>query len=94
MPTGRRFGLSLFGASYGSHLGLSIIRRHPEIVERAVLGGIEGPDQTIKLPVNVESHLSEVSRLIAADPSTGKLLPSFRLLLRKMIREVSLKQSR
>ena len=81
----------LFGASYGSHLGLSIIRRHPEIVERAVLGGIEGPDQTIKLPANVESHLSEVSRLIATDSAAGKLLPNFRLLLRKTIREVSRK---
>src|SRR5438552_694320 len=58
----------LFAASYGTHLGLSIIRRHPDLVERAVFGGIEGPDQTIKLPLDVETHLAKVSNMIAADP--------------------------
>ena len=78
----------LFGASYGTHLGLSIIRRHPEIVERAVFGGVEGPDQTIKLPANVEHHLSDISKLIAADPNAGKLFPDFRVFLINLLREL------
>jgi pimeloyl-ACP methyl ester carboxylesterase len=68
----------LFGASYGSHLGIAIVRYHPEVVERAVLGGIEGPDQTIKFPANADAQLSAVSKLIASDPDAGKVLPDFR----------------
>lgn len=34
--------IRLFGASYGSHLGLSVIRRHPALVDRAVLGRSKG----------------------------------------------------
>lgn len=38
--------ISLIGGSYGSHLGLQIMRMYPTNVERAVFHGIEGPDQT------------------------------------------------
>ena len=52
--------IRLFGASYGSHLGLSILRRHPVLVQRAVLGAIEGPDETIKLPSAADEQLARI----------------------------------
>ncbi len=36
----------IFGGSFGSHWGMAILRKHPEIVARAVLHGNEGPDHT------------------------------------------------
>jgi pimeloyl-ACP methyl ester carboxylesterase len=78
----------LFGASYGSHLALAIIRYHPEIVQRAVIGAIEGPDQTIKLPANADSQLAKVSRLIAADPRAGKLLRDFQASVVSLIKQL------
>jgi pimeloyl-ACP methyl ester carboxylesterase len=42
--------IDLIGSSYGSHLGLTVIRRHPRMVQRAVLALVEGPDHTWKLP--------------------------------------------
>lgn len=42
--------LNLWGISYGTHLALAVLRRHPESVRRAVLAGVEGPDHTLKLP--------------------------------------------
>lgn len=38
--------VSLVGGSYGSHLGLQVMRLSPRSVSRAVFHGIEGPDQT------------------------------------------------
>lgn len=38
--------INLVGGSYGSHLGLQVMRLYPETVARAVFHGIEGPDQT------------------------------------------------
>ena len=40
----------LWGHSYGSHPALAMARRHPRGVERVVLVGPEGPDNTWKLP--------------------------------------------
>jgi pimeloyl-ACP methyl ester carboxylesterase len=79
----------LFGASYGSHLGLAILRYHPELVRRAVLGGIEGPDQTFKLPANGDIQLNTVSALIGADPVVGKILPDFKTMVLALINQLS-----
>jgi pimeloyl-ACP methyl ester carboxylesterase len=79
----------LFGASYGSHLGIAVIRYHPEIVERAVLGAIEGPDHTIKLPADADAQLAAISKLIASDPIAGQLLPDFQSLVVGTMRQLA-----
>ncbi|WP_309670792.1 alpha/beta fold hydrolase [Gemmatimonas sp.] len=59
--------LSMLGGSYGTHLGLAFARRYPARASRIVLAGVEGPDDTFKLPSRVDASFSEVSRLAAAD---------------------------
>jgi pimeloyl-ACP methyl ester carboxylesterase len=66
-----------WGTSYGSHLGLAYLRRHPERVDRAVLMKVEGPDHTFKLPSLVQLRLEHLSELVAADPGLGEQLPDF-----------------
>lgn len=72
--------INLFGGSYGSHLGLHLLRRFPKSINRAVFYGIEGPDDTYDIP----SKLTEVHRLIAAEletnPALKKRLPKGGLL--------------
>jgi pimeloyl-ACP methyl ester carboxylesterase len=53
--------VSLWGASYGSHLALATIRRHGERIHRAVIPMVEGPDHTIKLPANIQRQLGSGS---------------------------------
>jgi pimeloyl-ACP methyl ester carboxylesterase len=77
--------LRLGGESYGTHLGLAVLRRHPTLVERAVLIGVEGPDQTLKLPAALERHLDDVSALIAADPEAGRVLPAYKSQLARLL---------
>lgn len=50
----------LYGASYGTHVALEVLRRHPDTVARAVLVRVEGPDHTWKLPETVQRRLAEV----------------------------------
>jgi pimeloyl-ACP methyl ester carboxylesterase len=80
--------IRIFTASYGTHLALAVMRRHPTLVERAVLGGLEGPDQTIKLPKNVDAQLDHVSELIANDPQARKVLPNFRATLTTLVAQL------
>jgi len=69
--------IRLFGFSYGTHLGLATIRRHGAHIDSAILCGVEGPDQTYKLPVHADTHLRRLSRIIAADPVVGPDMPDF-----------------
>lgn len=59
--------VNLYGASYGSHLGLMVLRLHDEHVDRAILCLVEGPDDTHKLPSNVDRHFRHLADLARAD---------------------------
>lgn len=54
--------LDLLAGSYGTHLALAAAARHPALVSRMVLAGVEGPDDTIKLPSRVDEVLATIAR--------------------------------
>lgn len=42
--------IQVHGGSFGSHWGMTVIRNHPDLVARALLNGMEGPDHTYDMP--------------------------------------------
>jgi len=88
----------LAGISYGTHLAMAFMRRHPGRVARAVLAGPEGPDQTFKLPSSVHRQIERIAARVRTQESvwrsTGNFvdnLGSVLLELEKSPRRVSLK---
>ena len=77
--------LSLWSISYGTHLALTTIRRHPQSINRAILAGTEGPDHTYKLPGNIQQHLIDLATVIKADPDLGKEIPDFLGLMKSVL---------
>lgn len=63
--------VSIWGFSYGTHLGLSVLRRHGPHIERAILIGVEGPDDTYKPPLGMDRAFDRIARLAAADPNVA-----------------------
>lgn len=59
--------ISLWGMSYGTHLALATVRLHGEDLERVVLMGTEGPDDTLKLPLSSDALLQELTPLARRD---------------------------
>ena len=55
--------ISLWGMSYGTHLALATVRLHGKGLDRVVLMGTEGPDDTLKLPLSADALLAELSVL-------------------------------
>ncbi len=81
--------LSLLGFSYGGQLALAAVRRHGDRLERVVFASTSGPDQTMKLPSTYDFHIKRLSRLIAADPTMGSLVPDFAALLRQVLEKMN-----
>ncbi len=77
--------ISLWSISYGTHLALTTIRRHPQSIHRAILAGTEGPDHTYKLPGNIQQHLADLAAVIKADPILGKEIPDFLALMKSVL---------
>ena len=80
--------ISLFGFSYGTHLGLAAIRRHGEHLENVILVGTEGPHQTHKLPVNADTQLRRLALLVAEDPTVGPYVPDLVVLLERVLEKL------
>lgn len=78
--------VSLLGWSYGTHLAFAVMRRHPEIVARAVLAGPEGPDHTYKLPSRVQRQLEMIAERARAS-GTPNLVGMLEGILDRLERE-------
>lgn len=80
--------LGLLGTSYGTELGLVMIRRHPDSVARAVLQGTHSPADYPTLPSTYDLQLKKIARLAAADPKTAQLAPDLIALLETCLRQL------
>jgi pimeloyl-ACP methyl ester carboxylesterase len=80
--------ISLWAISYGTHLSLAAIKRHEGSIDRAILAGVEGLTQTIKLPSNVQKHLEQINRLVRNDPELSRDVPDFLDLMESVLGRV------
>lgn len=77
--------ISLWGISYGTHLGLSAIRRHGLYIDRAMLAGLEGPDQSVKLPSDQEVLLQDLAARVTSDAELGEHIPDLMGLIKSVL---------
>lgn len=80
--------IMLFGGSFGSHHALAYLQRYPDRVERVLLDSAEGLGHTMKLPLDADRMLKQLSELISDDSSHSKILPSFIELVKTIIRKL------
>jgi pimeloyl-ACP methyl ester carboxylesterase len=71
--------IDLWGISYGTHLALAAMRRHPGGIGRVALASAEGMDQTVKLPAHVDAVFERIER--AAGLPAGRLTGLMRRVL-------------
>lgn len=53
--------LSLWGMSYGTHLTFAALRTQGQTLERVILMGSEGPNDTLKLPLDADRLISQIA---------------------------------
>lgn len=68
--------ITLVGVSFGSQWSFAIMRRHPEIVARAVLAGVEPLDCGYDMPSHVFAALQRISWQADQDPKLAPYLPT------------------
>lgn len=80
----------IWAGSFGSHWGMSLMRRHPEIVERAILRGMEGPDHTYDHPGHLWNVYKRVAEEAEEAPELRGLIPEGGLItaLESVVRRV------
>lgn len=76
--------VDLWGISYGTHLALSMLKRHGDRVNRVALASLEGQDQTVKRPAAIDALLRQVDGLLGADPAARVAVPDLPALMRRV----------
>lgn len=76
--------INLWGISYGTHLALSVLKRHPESIGRVALASLEGQDQTVKSPAHVDAFLNRVDAVLGHDPAARAAVPDLPALMRRV----------
>ena len=56
--------IDLWGISYGTHLAMAAMRRHPGSIGRVALSSVEGMQQTVKLPVHVDAAFARIDAAV------------------------------
>jgi pimeloyl-ACP methyl ester carboxylesterase len=75
--------LTLWGISYGSHLALAALKQMDGKIDRVVIAGGEGLDQTIKMPAHTDAFFTRFGEALrAANP--GVATPDVPALLRRV----------
>ena len=77
--------ISIVGFSSGTHAALAFLRHHDREVSRLVLIGTEGPDNSQKLPSNIDRQMKGISALVRGDPALSNSIPDFETLVRSTI---------
>ena len=65
----------LRGQSFGSHWSMAVMREYPEIVERAVLSGLEGPNATYDMPSGLLNSLERAAADAEQDEALAPHIP-------------------
>lgn len=77
--------ITLWGISYGTHLGLATLKRYPERIDAAVLASIEGLDETVKLPARTDAYFARVQVAINSKAEAAKRFPDVGALIRRVL---------
>ena len=56
--------VDLWGISYGTHLGMAMMRRHPRSVGRVAFSSMEGMGQTVKLPAHIDAAYARIDAAV------------------------------
>ena len=80
--------ISLLGHSYGTHLGLEVVRRYGEHIDRFVSIGTAGTGDMHKLPSELDQSLRELSALVADDPRIGHDMPDLYGLVERVMEKL------
>lgn len=75
--------LNLFGASYGSHLAMMVLRQYGDHIDKVALGSLVG-FELLKRPGPVDAVISRVAATLKANPETAVAYPDLMGLMRRV----------
>lgn len=84
----KRLGIkaySIFGFSYGTHIGMALMNLYKENIVNAVLVSSDGLNQSFNYPLYLDDQFKKISKLMSQDETLNKTIPNLNELLKKVM---------
>ena len=72
---------TLFGFSYGSHIGMTVMKLFPDEIERAILVGSDAPNQSFNFPSYLDNHIVKIGKMVEQDTALQMTAADFSALV-------------
>lgn len=72
---------SIFGFSFGSHIGMTIMKLFPNRIEKVILAGADAPNQSFNYPRYLDEQIDKLAEMVKTDTSLSKTIPNFKALV-------------
>ncbi|GAA5032908.1 hypothetical protein GCM10011506_22900 [Marivirga lumbricoides] len=82
---------SIFGFSFGSHIGMTMIKLFPEQIEKAIFAGADAPDQAFNYPRYLDNQIDKLAGMIREDEKLSQSIPDFKALLHRVMKKLEKK---
>jgi pimeloyl-ACP methyl ester carboxylesterase len=76
--------ISFLAISYGTHLALAAVKEMGPRIDKMVLTGAEGLDQTVKLPSETDAYFGRLQAAIDKEPAAKGAYPDVKALMRRV----------
>jgi pimeloyl-ACP methyl ester carboxylesterase len=77
--------VTLWGISYGTHLAMAAVKEMGNRIDRMILTGAEGLDQTVKQPARTDEYFDRLQVAIDTDPVLSAALPDAKGMVRRLV---------
>lgn len=79
---------SLFGFSFGTSIGMTVMKLFPDRVDRVILAGADAPNQAFNYPSQLEDQIEKLADLVAQDSTVNDKIPNFRALVTRVMNKL------
>jgi pimeloyl-ACP methyl ester carboxylesterase len=76
---------SIFGFSYGTHIGMAVLKLFPDRIANAIFAGADGLDQSFNYPADLDNHFQKIAKMAAGDTSLSPRITDLDGLLKKVM---------
>jgi pimeloyl-ACP methyl ester carboxylesterase len=80
---------SIFGFSFGSHIGMTLTQLFPDQIAHAIFVGADGLDQSFNYPHYLDDQMKKISAMVRQDSSIQSSVPDLHDLSKKVLTRLS-----
>ncbi len=80
--------ISIMGFSFGTKLGLTLIKLYGQHIENAVLAGVQGLEQTFEYPSLLNTQFQKIANMVASDKRIYREVPDLVMVLDRVMKKL------